>query len=1096
MPSYSGLLKEEDAQNWIKASLALQITKEGLEDFVEDGLQCVHSDIYNSVRSANCLPKGAHCTTCFTENLLQCPTRIKCNMSRICKFHTVNRYKPCPNNICEHARDEIIQRHRFSGPSWKNTNADNWCTSPWEIAKCFLPPDGYKTVPSIQNSDFNGVISLLINCKDFEGKLSFNVLTKSHLLTELRKIGRAVRHSSSLKVTGANLHDYLNKLRTLLNDSKELANRPDAKRAVDELDNLESDGFTICPEKTDAILNEDLRLRLASHYRDNLAYMPISPIRPDRDAKLSMFYVTPKIVEKNHRTPETEDIDVTRYKDLFGPEFQKNNIFLVGEPGRGKSTVSANCALEWSRQHLRMDTNETMQRDTNFFSDTDYFESVEFMFHIKLRDACEFCDLNEIIKDQIIAQIYQPKDVDAGCKLAQKVLEDNNCIIIGDGLDEWTHPTDSLTDRLCRCPRDEKGVLPFRNSAIKANVLITTRPWRLSQHRVKDSKIQKYLDINGVSDKVELVDSVLSVLNGNTGTKRSKDFFTYVEQLGIENLLSVPIITMQLVCMWFECRTLSGSICDIYASMVDMLFGPSRLNNLETKKKKEIEMPDCISNKEMPDCISNQENVMKNHEVFIKLCRLAFITLFSREDKSVVVFEETTIKNVMFMSDQMVSLKSGILTERKSNSYGKKSSHFSFIHKTFQEFLAAVHLFLNEDEYEKIVNSRCIGDAGNVLDISQVFIFICGIKPALGVQMSFWIGEIIPKSSIDTTLMDYYDYEISRPDISIIRSIQDMIKDGYREAQKNNHGDIPLTLTHYITSFNDDATIQLMRINKCRVQSINTFGINVAGSDEELQEVFTSSSDSLTSVELDHRNGQYDLSQCHRLKHLSISGTNTTCVQVDTTNLTTCELNSVSSNVENYIMSSLNCTDVMSKLQTLILSYVEDTQLLCDTLPRLSQLQFIRICFAGLRESHFLPPDSITHIKLKHVTMTAEALRKLLKRMEKIPHPVKCVLRRCDVKPASDVKHIRQYVQDSNVFSLERYDPGMGYEKLDFVFKSNVQDSDCERLTEQPRLESGEETEEETREDTGEEIWRRICRIWMIIWMIISRSIWRIWRRV
>ncbi|XP_052820161.1 uncharacterized protein CXorf38 homolog [Mya arenaria] len=187
MASYRESLKTKEAQNWVKAALALNITKDGLQDFLEDGLTCVHQDIYSTVRTSKGLPSGAACVHCFTENVLKCPTRGICTSTRNCRFHNYPQklYAPCPNGICEGVRDEIVQHHRFSGPSWKNTNADKWSTIPWEIGKCFLPPDGYKTMSSIKDSDFNGVISVMINCKVFQNKLSFNVATQPNLLTEV-----------------------------------------------------------------------------------------------------------------------------------------------------------------------------------------------------------------------------------------------------------------------------------------------------------------------------------------------------------------------------------------------------------------------------------------------------------------------------------------------------------------------------------------------------------------------------------------------------------------------------------------------------------------------------------------------------------------------------------------------------------------------------------------------------------------------------------------------------------------------------------------------------------------------------------------------
>ncbi|XP_052794102.1 uncharacterized protein LOC128227516 [Mya arenaria] len=324
MATYGQLLKDKKAQNWVKAAFALNITKEGLQPLVEDVLTCVHQDIYNNVRTSKGLPGGATCAQCFTENVLNCPTRGICTSTRNCKFHNSPQklYSPCPNGICKGVHDEIVKHHRFSGPSWKNTNADKWCTSHWEIGKCFLPPDGYKTVSSIKDSDFNGVISVMMNCKDFQNKLSFNVATQPNLLTEVRDIGRRVRHSNDQKVKDTELVDFLFKLRTLLEDKTELANRPEAQHAVEQLKKLQTDDFKISAENEGEMLKEGLRLRLANHYRTTLADMPISPILGEKNAKLRKFYVAPKIVEKDHR--KIGEIDkgesgqeVAKFSDVF-----------------------------------------------------------------------------------------------------------------------------------------------------------------------------------------------------------------------------------------------------------------------------------------------------------------------------------------------------------------------------------------------------------------------------------------------------------------------------------------------------------------------------------------------------------------------------------------------------------------------------------------------------------------------------------------------------------------------------------------------------------------------------------------------------------
>ncbi|XP_052771660.1 uncharacterized protein LOC128211200 [Mya arenaria] len=982
MASYREFLKKKAAQNWIKAALALKITKDGLQDFLEDVLTCVHQDIYSTVRTSKGLPSRAACAHCFTENVLKCPTRGICTSTRNCRFHNCPQklYAPCPNGICEGVRDEIVKHHRFSGPSWKNTNADKWSTIPWEIGKCFLPPDGYKTVSSIKDSDFNGVISVMMNCEDFQNKLSFNVATQQNLLTEVRDIGRRVRHSHDQRVKNTELVDFVLKLRTLLEDKTELANRPEAQHAVEQLKKLQTDDFKISAENEGEILKEGLRLRLANHYRTTLADMPISPILGEKNAKLRKFYVAPTIVEKDHRKIGKIDNKesgqkIAKFSDVFKKEIQLlRNVFLVGEPGNGKSTFSVMCALDWTHQYLPAEENVGIKTS---FADPEFFKEFAFLFHVTLRDSGKTCDLAEMIKDQLIRKIYHEKDADDGYRLLQTVLESETCLIIADGLDEWTHPENVN----CTCNTEEK-VTPFRNSANKATLLTTTRPWRMSQFRVQDSKIDKYLEIEGAADTEQLVENIINILNGGNEDKRTTwAFMEMVSAKGLKGLLSAPISITQLVCLWFEGKSLTDSKCDIYAGVINML--SCRLSDMQSGHN--------IPKIELPSVLKEHECFTQNPMVYLALAKLGYTTLYSECRDSSVVFSNKTVNALLSKEQVEFALKSGLLTEKKSNSLIKRSSHFSFFHKTLQEFLAALHLCLNENDYSQLSSKYEQDNKENILgDVSQTFIFICGMKPELGVQMSSWINSSRPPYR---PLLDNREAGL----------LQDLILSGHREARANNYGDIPLYLAYFRVESDEDFVVlkKLMMINKERIQSLYINGYNDQINGEELQEVITSSSDSLKAVRLDCRDGQYDLSQCHRLEDLCIAGDNTTRVQVDPTHITTCRLYGVSSNVEMYIFRLFKHDQRRSKLQRVELSSVKNVQLLVDTLLSFPQLQRLHIENTDLGELHLLPPASITDITLHFVTMTAGAVRSLIETMKNIPHTITCNMVACRVKPAS-----------------------------------------------------------------------------------------------
>lgn len=162
MADYRDLLGSPEYQNWIKCALAVNITAEGLRDFVKREIRDFQNDTFRKV----C--KTSKCNNCKTSDMLRCPTNTICRKYRgKCNFH-INPPRQCPQKICNQIKDEMINQHRFGSPSWKNTDATKWCTDEWEIAKCYFPRDGYKDVHTAEETDFNGIIGCILNCKRFE----------------------------------------------------------------------------------------------------------------------------------------------------------------------------------------------------------------------------------------------------------------------------------------------------------------------------------------------------------------------------------------------------------------------------------------------------------------------------------------------------------------------------------------------------------------------------------------------------------------------------------------------------------------------------------------------------------------------------------------------------------------------------------------------------------------------------------------------------------------------------------------------------------------------------------------------------------------
>jgi hypothetical protein len=170
-------------QNWIKSGLAIKYTKEGLQDAVIQEMQSFHNQCYNGVLTRKGLPVGTICNLCTTESIMICGTN-----NTICKKigqKCLSKHRPCSLGICEDLRDNIIKAHRYSEPSFKNSDAQKWCVNYFEVMKCFLPRDGYTDKSTVDEIDFNGIISVVISFKYFQNKIAENLNTKNNIFKQV-----------------------------------------------------------------------------------------------------------------------------------------------------------------------------------------------------------------------------------------------------------------------------------------------------------------------------------------------------------------------------------------------------------------------------------------------------------------------------------------------------------------------------------------------------------------------------------------------------------------------------------------------------------------------------------------------------------------------------------------------------------------------------------------------------------------------------------------------------------------------------------------------------------------------------------------------
>ncbi|KAH3802544.1 hypothetical protein DPMN_156222 [Dreissena polymorpha] len=210
-------------------------------------------------------------------------------------------------------------------------------------------------------------------------------------------------------------------------------------------------------------------------------------------------------------------------------------VYLFKEnPEIGKSTFLAKLALDWCNAVSVHNPDHKA-----IFNDVDTLKEFQFLFQISLRDATNQREAIEMIKTQIIHMIYTDAKREETDKLLPQIMERETCIITMDGLNEWF-------DRLNKC------VVPLlAHCQTRCVSVITPRPWKMADERLKDSEIISLIEIEGVIDQEELAQNIIHSLHPGH-VKTHIEFMTYVNEHQLSHFLTSPWRLTLLVNLWMN----------------------------------------------------------------------------------------------------------------------------------------------------------------------------------------------------------------------------------------------------------------------------------------------------------------------------------------------------------------------------------------------------------------------------------------------------------------------------------------------------------------------------------------------------------------
>ncbi|KAH3780714.1 hypothetical protein DPMN_158535 [Dreissena polymorpha] len=583
---------------------------------------------------------------------------------------------------------------------------------------------------------------------------------------------------------------------------------------------------------------------LTKYYRKRFCHINIFPLDDWADETLLDIYMPPNIqlMAKEGGYFKKTGEQILKYENLLLSDTEPNQqIFIQGEAGYGKSTFLAKLVMDWctitseqsAETTLPIDdkttrfSSHTQMRYSNVFDDLTSLKDFKFVFHVTLRESVGQFEIEKMINTQIVDSIYSSEeDRGKAYMLLNEIMKRERCFVLLDGLDEWFgtkdhHNLPTLADVHSRCV-----------------LLITTRPWKMTEAKILDSQICKLLQLDGVNKVFEVSRTILGCMKDFKGRqdldRKQSEFESYVRKFGLLEHLFSPMMLCLIVHSWTKGTELKGSICEKYSLLLECLFKKA---NTETNEFQEPPYR----------CFTETQNIQPNIEHLNRLAEAAFYLLFSDSQEKALVFTITELKkfNLGQLDQDNFALKSGILSATRKSSALRSSSSFSFIHKSIQEFLAAYHIACNTNLIDDVLSGYLNRHKDGYLGISQVFIFLCGLNISAANKLS--------------GMMDEHDVDCLQPiSLGSYSSLQYTILAGYREAVANQQKDIVLKLSVYYLHFDND------------IQDLHSIWTN-NGSSVLSMVVYCDRESSPTRRESASQI-EFDLSSCMKLKSLELHG--------------------------------------------------------------------------------------------------------------------------------------------------------------------------------------------------------------------------------
>ncbi|XP_060587132.1 uncharacterized protein LOC132742684 isoform X2 [Ruditapes philippinarum] len=406
------------------------------------------------------------------------------------------------------------------------------------------------------------------------------------------------------------------------------------------------------------------------------------------------------------------------------------------------------------------------------FNGVKEMKTFDFVFYIPLR---QYQNIDTI--DEMLQKRYQ-------MKMLNTLLEEesSSVMILLDGLDEWSSEN-----------------VPEHSIFKEYTIVTTSRPWKFHTLRSNEVEIEQSLKLKGFDFRCEreIVYRTVSLLNvGRHAYKKPRDCSEKLKEKSLKSLKQVPIMLQQLICLWFDGKLDKTSRCAIYTGMLEVVFTWNDMKTTGTSTR----LMKGTQKVNLPHYLEDKSKFKLNSHFIYDVSQLAYKTLFNCPKNKSLAFDICMFDELETSGELRENcLRLGIITEDECPSLSLSeppSSLFSFIHKSMQEFLAAVYIGINYNTKigasdstgnvelaKKLLNEvfqKC-STVNDILEQSNVVIMLCGLEPRLATPVSKYIYDTVSEDS----RVEEYRRTISSDiymDHSYITDIQKLMFESMKEV--------------------------------------------------------------------------------------------------------------------------------------------------------------------------------------------------------------------------------------------------------------------------------------------------------------------------